>query len=130
MKKKLIPFIGSLAFALVMLIGIAALTTPAEAKGRRGGGTTSPPPTGTCSVSPNPVAANADFTLSGGGYGSGEYLTVAITSGGGVSYRWTQANSSGSFSLVARVFTAGSNSVKVYDSVSGAQVGGCSFSSY
>jgi hypothetical protein len=129
--KKIIPALGAFTLALALLASVAVMVaSPADARGRKGGGTTTPPPTGGCTVSPNPVAKGATFTVAGSGYGAGRFLTLAITSGGGTSYVWTQANLSGSFSATSRVSTAGSNSVKVHDSVTGSQVGGCSFSSY
>jgi hypothetical protein len=132
--KRTFPVVGSIALAIAVLVAIAAVVaTPVGAakggkRGGGGGGTT--PVTGGCTVNPNPVAVYGDFTVSGSGYAPGQYVTLVITSSGGTSYRWAQADSSGSWSAVSRVYTAGSNSVRVHDSITGTQIGGCSFSSY
>ena len=110
----------------------AAVASPAEAArgGKGGGGSTTPPPSGTCSVNPNPVAKGVTFAITGSGYGAGRYVTLAVSSGSGITYLWAQADSTGTFRSSSRVSTAGSNSVKVHDSIGGALIGSCSFSSY
>ena len=133
--KKIMPALGAFTLAMALLVSVAVMVAaPADAArgGKRGGGgSTTPPPTGGCTVSPNPVAANATFLITGGGYGSGQFLTLVITSSSGTSYRWVQASvPGGTFTTAAVVYTAGSNSVKVHDSVTGTLIGGCSFSSY
>ena len=127
-KKTWVP----IALALAIIVCAAAVVaTPADAArgGKRGGGSGTTPVTGGCTVNPNPVAVATDFTVSGTG-APGQYVTVVVVSATGTGYRWAQANSSGAWSVVSRVFSTGSNSVKVHDSITSAQIGSCSFSSY
>jgi len=123
---KLQIFIASALVVSVLAFG----ATPALAgKGGKPGSGGSTSGGSSCSVTPNPVAASAPFVISGR-YGPNQYLTLAITSGGGTSFVWTQADANGNLSKTWQVHTRGSNSIKVHNSSNNAVLGTCSFSTY
>jgi hypothetical protein len=129
MKATRLQIIIATAVVAVSLLAFGA--TPAlAAKGGKpssGGSTTT---SATCAVSPNPVAAGAQFVISGSKFAPSQFLTLAIKSAAGTSFVWTQADANGNLSKAWQVQTAGSNSVKVYNSTNNALLATCGFTSY
>jgi len=116
--------------AVVALLG-AALTAGPVLAGKGGkGGHNSSVGYGSCYVTPNPVAAGAEFTIYGSKYAPGEGLTLRIKDAMGSTFRWTIADANGNFTTTSRVSYPGANTASVYDTLTSKLLGSCSFQSY
>jgi len=103
--------------ALAVLVIGALMSGPVAAASKGGGGDKggrTRTVTGTCSVSPNPVANGAQYTISGTGYNPGQMLDVFSGDGGIV---FAQANGDGNFTTWDRAsfLNTGTKTVNVYE---------------
>lgn len=101
-----------LAATLVMFVAGANAVDAAKGGGHGRGGTTPPPATGTCSVTPNPAARWSAVTISGSGFPA--YASVGITVrsvSGNVAMMFASADSTGRFSNRYNTVWVGTNAV-------------------
>lgn len=111
----------------VAAFAVGTLAGPALA-GKPTGGSTST--TGSCSVTPNPVAVGANYTISGSKLGAGRFVNFHVTDAGGTTVFNRQSDSSGNASVTWHSYYRGTSSVRI-DDVSGRKavtVARCSFS--
>ena len=109
--------VGRAVTVPVVLAGALAVGAPAFAAKPGASGSTGG--TGaSCSVTPNPVAVNADYTLTVVGLGSGTIVNEVVTDASGNAKVWQlQANSSGSTSVVGHTYWAGQSNVTIQKQV-------------
>jgi len=85
---------------------------------------------GACSVTPNPTAVGATFTVSGTGLTPGEMIDVYVANWHGGTWYFAGVSSTGSFSATGWADWAGTQTVSVYDmyATRGGVLASCSFS--
>ena len=100
--------------AVLAVAGLLGAAPATASRSDKGGGKTRSAGTGTCSVSPNPVANGTQYTISGTGYKSGQMLDVFSGDGGIV---FAQANGDGNFTTWDRAsfLKTGTKTVNVYE---------------
>jgi hypothetical protein len=101
---------------LALVVGAAVVAGPAGAakpQSGAGGSATS----GSCSVTPSPVAIGADWTLRGSNLGAYALVNVLITDAAGGINAWNlQADASGATSVTWHSYAAGTSNVKMNES--------------
>ena len=117
----LLALVAVSAILVSAVIAVNADARGANANGKKGGGSTPPPNTATCSVTPNPAARWSAVTISGSGYGA--FNTVGITvrdSTGNVFGTWANADDQGNFSTTYNTVWLGTNTVSAAGGVGSA----------
>jgi hypothetical protein len=103
--------LGAVTAVAISLVG---LTTPAFARGngKPSGGS----PTGSCSVSPNPVVLGGDYTLTGSGLGAFSVVNVLIADSGGTTSWNLLADATGTTSITWHSYATGTSHVTIQES--------------
>ena len=105
----------ALSVPLVVATALAGAASPAMAA--KGGGGGSGPAAGggaACSVTPNPVSVNTDYTLKATGLGAGAIVNEIVTDASGAMKAWQlQADASGTTSVVGHAYWAGQSDVTI-----------------
>ncbi len=68
-----------------------------------------------CTVTPNPVKVNNDFTIRGVGYAPNTPVRVNVIDTSGISSYYAQTDPMGSFNLTERANSKTSNTVQIWD---------------
>lgn len=120
-------FLGGVALAALLLGG-----SPTGAlAGKPGGGGSTGGSSGTCSVTPNPVAVGADYTVKGSNLGANRYVNVNVSDAVGTTTFFAQTDGAGSVTVVWHAYRSGTSTVKITDNstkrTSGTVLASCSF---
>jgi hypothetical protein len=122
--------LGRTGRRLVCVIAAAAIgsvviaPTAARARPSAGAGTAS----GTCSVTPNPVAVLATYTVSGSHLPAGQIVSVTITDPAGTQWGSVRTTSTGTLTYAGQASVAGSYSVRITGGTKGSLLATCGFS--
>lgn len=95
------------ALTAVVLVATLSGTTVAGKPGAGTGG-------GSCSVSPNPVSIDAQYTATGWNLGANRSVNVYVQGSGGVNTFFRYTDASGSTSVTWWATWTGTNSVSIY----------------
>jgi hypothetical protein len=99
--------------AALLVLALLSGTAFAGRGGSKNGGTTS---TGSCTVTPNPVAVGANYTIYGKSLGANRLVNVQIQDVAGTTVFNLATNSLGSVSVTWHSYWTGTSKVTIYDS--------------